>query len=104
MKHKMFTVYDSKVNAYNQPFFMRSRGEATRGWSDTVNDPKTNFNKHPEDFTLFELGEYDDENGVITQYEAKIAVGTALEYLKPIQQVSDVSQYLKKSPQAGVQQ
>lgn len=79
---KMFVVYDSKAEAYNSPFFLKSRGEALRGWSDTVNDPQTMFYKHPSDFTLFEMGEFDENTGEIRIYEAKASLGTALEFKK----------------------
>lgn len=80
MKLKMFTVYDSKVEAYLQPFYMQSKGEALRAWGETVNDEKSNIGKHPADYTLFELGEYDNLTGQISQYEAKIALGTGIEF------------------------
>lgn len=91
---KYYAVYDSKVGAYEQPFPMRTKGEALRSWVDVVNDEKTKFNKHPEDFTLMELGEYDDEKGhFINSPTGPVSIGVALEFLKkeikkihPIQQ------------------
>lgn len=77
---KIFCVFDSVAGAYLQPFFMQSKGEALRGWIDVVNDPKTSFNKHPADYTLFELGEYDSLTGSIVTHEVKISLGTALEH------------------------
>lgn len=82
MKLKIYVVYDSKAEAYMQPFFMRSRGEALRGWQDACNDTKTQFNKFPEDFTLFEIGEYDELTAKIIQPNAHTALGKALEYVK----------------------
>lgn len=76
-------VHDSKVGAYLQPFFMRSKGEATREWESVVNNPETQFHKYPGDFTLFEIGIFDEETGNIKVHEAKISYGTALEYHKP---------------------
>lgn len=82
MKLKIFTVYDSKVEAFLRPFFMQSKGEAIRAFEDTCQDQKSQLNKHPEDFTLFEIGEYDDSNAGIITHQAKIALGTALEHIK----------------------
>lgn len=84
MKLKIYTTYDSKAEAYLQPFFMSSRGEAIRAWQDVVNDQKTQFFKHPEDFTFFELGEYDAISGTIDTYKSKISLGTAVEFKKVI--------------------
>ena len=82
MKFKVFTVYDDKVEAFLQPFFNPTRGAAIRAFADTCNDPNTAFNKHPADYTLFEIGDYDDEKGYIEMYDAKHGIGTALEFIE----------------------
>jgi hypothetical protein len=79
MKLKIFSVYDCKVEAYLQPFFMRSKGEALRAFMSAVDDKQTQFNKNPEDFTLFELGEFDDEKGKVNSINPT-SLGTALEF------------------------
>lgn len=60
---KVFAIYDSKAEAYLQPFFMANKGTAIRAIADILTKPDHSFSKYPEDFTLFELGEYDDSNG-----------------------------------------
>lgn len=82
MTWKVFSVYDSKVEAYLQPFFQRSRGEALRNFIAAVNDPQTMFNKHPEDYTLFEIGEFSEEKGEIRSNEVKTSLGVAIEFVK----------------------
>lgn len=77
---QMFTVYDTAVEAYMTPFFMRSKGEAIRSFEAACKDPEHNFAKNPTDFVLFYLGEYDDETGQITQDNPPISLGTALEH------------------------
>lgn len=79
---RVFSVYDAKVEAYCQPFFMGSKGQAHRSWVDVVNDPTTQFHKHPEDFTLFEIGEWDEDTADFKNHEANIPIGTALEVHK----------------------
>lgn len=92
MKFKIYSVYDAAVGAYMQPFFMRSKGEALRGWMDAVNDPKTQFHAHPKDFTLFEIAEYDEDDGSIIPYSAKVALGNALELkTRPQQEGADLA-------------
>ncbi|QCQ84692.1 nonstructural protein [Blackfly microvirus SF02] len=63
MKLKIYSVLDSAVGAYLQPFFARSEGEAVRMLKLAVNDPASNFNKHAQDYTLAFLGSFDDETG-----------------------------------------
>lgn len=63
MKLSVFAVYDEKAAAFMQPFFMNSRGEATRAFGDAVVDPQHAFNKHASDFSLYVIGEYDQGLG-----------------------------------------
>ncbi|AXL14758.1 nonstructural protein [Microviridae sp.] len=67
MIHKIYTIYDSKAEAYLPPFFMHQQGMALRTFTDCVNDPNHAFGKHPEDYTLFNAGIFDDDLGTITQ-------------------------------------
>ena len=83
MTLKVYTVYDSKVGAYLNPFFMKSNGECLRAWHEVCNDPQSNISKYPSDFTLFEIGEWDDSTGEFSMYTAKQPLGTALEYNLP---------------------
>jgi hypothetical protein len=69
MKLQIFAIKDTKVNAFMQPFFMRTEAEAIRAFATSTNDPSTNFNKHPEDYHLFQLGEYDEETGKLESKE-----------------------------------
>lgn len=76
---KMFCVYDSKVEAYDKPFTARTVGEALRSWEEACNDGRSPMSVHPGDFTLFEIGEYDDRTGVLKAHEAKRSLGLAVE-------------------------
>lgn len=97
MKLKMYTVYDSKAEAYKTPFFMQTKGLALRSWEDTVNDQQTTFYKHPGDFTLFEVGEYDDQTGEVVNWETKISLGTALEFIERDSSVENVVPLAQKA-------
>ena len=79
---KVFTVYDSKAEMYLAPFTVAARGQAVREFESACNDPKTMMCKHPSDFTLFEIGEFDDLKGTLKPYEAKVSIGTAIEFKK----------------------
>lgn len=78
---KVFSVYDSKVEAYIQPFFMQSRGQAIRAFGDTAMDSSTNVGKHPADFTLFELGEFDDATARFDMHNTPVSLGVAVELI-----------------------
>jgi len=83
MKLRVYAVYDSKIGVFARPFFMQSKGEALRAWQDVVNDPNTSFHKHPEDFTLFEIGVWEDEDARFENHVSPESMGLALDYTKP---------------------
>ena len=79
MKHMVFTIYDTKAKAYLTPFFMPAEGMAIRTFSDCVQDPNHQFGKHPEDFNLFNIGDYYDETGeLIAQTPELVRSGLSL--------------------------
>lgn len=64
-KMNIFAVYDKKAQAYAYPSFYHQKGQAIRAFEDAVNDPQSPFHKHPADFVLSHLGEWDDSTGII---------------------------------------
>lgn len=83
MRMQMFSVYDKAVGCYMQPFFTRSKGEAIRSFSDACSDNNTNFCKHPEDFVLFFIGEYDEDDGCLFSPSSPDKVISAIECTRP---------------------
>lgn len=82
MKLLVFSAYDVKLEAYLRPFYCQTKGEALRLWMDTVQKTDHPFNKHPEDFCLFELGEFDEKTGTFNNAHAPISHGNALQYVE----------------------
>lgn len=79
MIHKIYAVFDSKAGTYTPPFFQHQEAMAIRTFGDCCNDTGHTFGKHPEDYTLFNLGIYDDTTGTITQDHIKsVATGNTL--------------------------
>lgn len=64
MIHKIVAIYDSKAEAFLKPVFVQSNGAAVRSFADAVNDPSTEFHKHPEDYTMFSIGEWTDDTAL----------------------------------------
>lgn len=81
---KVFSVYDSKVEAYMNPFFMKSKGEAIRGITALVNDAQHAFFKYSSDFTLFEVGSFDDATCKFDLYSTPHSLGVLIEFKKEI--------------------
>lgn len=81
-KSLVFAIFDVKAGYYKNPFMMRSKGEAIRGFTDLANDDKTEIGKHPEDFGLFLLAEFDTDRGVYENKQVPESLGLAIEYKK----------------------
>lgn len=64
MKLKVFSIFDVKAKVYSNPFFMPQSGQAMRAFGDLVVDEKSEVCRHPEDYSLFQVGEYDDNSGI----------------------------------------
>lgn len=77
------TVYDKKVQAHLQPFFCRTIGEAVRSFTEAVNDPSKQFGRYASDYSLYRLGEFDDNSGVF-ECGDPVMVVTALELVEDI--------------------
>lgn len=85
-------AYDSKIQNYAQPFFMRTKGEAIRAWTEVSNDTSTNIGKYPEDFSLMELGEYDEASGSFSNHQAPINLGLASQYKKQLNNLTQLTE------------
>ena len=88
MDHKIFSIYDQKAHAYLPPFILPRTEMALRTFSECANAPDHQFYKHPGDFTLVEIGGFDDSSGRISPYDVLISIGTALEF-KTARQINE---------------
>lgn len=64
MKRKVFSIFDVVSKVYLPPMQFVHEGEALRAFEDIVLNPQTMVAKHPGDFKLYRLGEFDDCEGV----------------------------------------
>jgi len=81
MKMEICAIRDRQLNGFMQPFFTQSKGQAIRAFSDLVNDKQHPVGQHPEDYDLWHLGSWTDDDGRFHQTSEgngpqQIAVGT----------------------------
>jgi len=83
MQLNMYTIYDEGAKAYATPFFLHNDAVALRAFADNINgDGNSNLSKHPDQFTLFCVGTFDDSNGLITAVPPR-TLGNGLQYMTP---------------------
>ncbi len=86
MIQHIMTVYDNKAKAYLPPFFLPAVGMASRTFADCVNSDDHQFGRHPQDYTLFELGTFEDNKATFDIFPAPVSVGNGVEFLEPDEQ------------------
>lgn len=81
---KVYSIYDTKAEAYLTPFYLRSKAEAIRSFTSEVNrsPEQSQIAAYPSDFVLFELGSFDELTGKFFVHELPQLLGTASEYVK----------------------
>lgn len=73
----VFSVFDSKANAFMKPFFAVNRQVALRSFGSAANNPDHDFHRFATDFTLMELGTFDESNGFLEVLEAPKSLALA---------------------------
>lgn len=79
MINQIFSIRDTKANAYLTPFFMNNEAMAIRAITDLANDIEHSFCKHSEDYALYSLGVYDDATGKLEVLDAPLHVVNVVE-------------------------
>lgn len=77
---KVLAIRDRQLNAFMQPFFAPTIGTGIRAFADMLNDKQSEPAKHPEDYDLYHLADFDTTTGQFTTQErpTQVAIGTNL--------------------------
>lgn len=79
-KIKIFSVYDGKTQTFSRPFFEKHLGAALRSWEEACKTPDSPFFKYPTDFVLYEIGEFDEDTGRISDFVPPRMLSAALDH------------------------
>lgn len=80
---RLYSVFDIGAQAYLRPFWSDYKVNAQRSFRSLVNQKDDRDNmvaNHPDQFTLFELGEFDVRTGVFSSHVTPQTLGNGLEY------------------------
>ncbi len=94
MTFQLFTIHDSKADAFLQPFFFEKSAQALRAITDLANDPEHMFCKHASDYTLFHIAQFDNQTAEIIPQD-KYAIANLLELRKDPEKTPLFSQETK---------
>lgn len=72
-------IKDRALDAFLPPWNVPSLGAAIRAFQDEINNPQGQMFKHPDDYDLYEVAQWDDHTGKFTPQEpTRIAIGKQL--------------------------
>lgn len=65
-KLKAFSILDGKTSSWSAPAFLQHTGQAERMFVDLANDGQSMISKYPTDFSLYEVGSWDDDKCILS--------------------------------------
>lgn len=71
MRFNVYSIYDRASGVYDRPWVAHSDKAAARSFSDIALDAEHPIGMHPEDFTLFRVGTWEDDAGALVPESAK---------------------------------
>lgn len=78
---QMFSVYDSAADRYTDPFVAPTIEWAIREFRRSANQPGKQISEYPQDYTLFHIGEFNPESGVL-EPQVPRSLGVAIQFVE----------------------
>ncbi|AXL14416.1 nonstructural protein [Microviridae sp.] len=79
MQQQIYSIYDTKLQAFFSPFTAQNNDVARRNFQDLANDQNSRIAQHPTDYQLIQIGQWNDSTGEI-QATDHANLGFASEY------------------------
>lgn len=86
---KIFSIKDTKADAFMTPFFTHNRATAERDFRRAASDGQSHLFHSVGDFELYEVGIWNDEVGVILTGDAPVLVCKGAELGRPVALTQD---------------
>lgn len=104
---KIYSVFDGKAQTFSPPFVAKTDAEAIRILESVVIDERTTIGKYPDDYTLFAVGEWNEDSGIMSSPDyvkenlglARQILNVALERARYWQKKHDDAQKADESPE-----
>jgi len=90
MKVQLYAIFDTCSGIYEKPFFHTADDAVKREFQDVVNTPDHPINRHPEHYSVWRLGNFDNTTGKVID-EVNECLWTALESISQSQAMSVVN-------------
>ncbi len=91
MKVQCYAIFDACSGIYEKPFFSTTDDLVKREFQDVATSADHLISNHPEHFSLWRLGNFNNQNGTIKNEENE-CLWTATEAISQSQKVNSVKQ------------
>lgn len=90
MKYSMFSIKDKALDTYSAPFMQATADAGIRMFRDLVmfGSDDNKYRRSPEDYSLYLVGEFDDETAAMANVEKPILLTSATETIGELNNVS----------------
>lgn len=88
MNHKVLAFKDDKSETYGPPFTVETLGMFIREVQEQLPKGQALWAKHPQDFGVYELGEYDPMAGEILLHDQKKCLGLVQDFKRSLDVVN----------------
>ena len=78
----MYSIYDQCAEVHNTPVPALNVGPVLREFTDLANNPNDPIGKHPEHYSLWELGEFDNSAGKLIPHDNKVHCANAIDLVQ----------------------
>ncbi len=94
---EVFAVFDSKSASYGNLIVVPTKGIAIRSFSDVCANVESPVGKHPEDYSLFHIGTYDPNPGLLKAINPPVLVVSASSMVSIVKPEPSAQQVVKES-------
>lgn len=91
MKLLVFAVHDRVVESFGSPFTAQTDAEAKRMFMGAASDPDTYLAKNPQDFSLYQVGTFNNSTGELTAVTPVVFVCSTDEVLNRVKEIRHAS-------------
>lgn len=78
---RAYSIFDNKALQYHPPFFASTDAAAVRSVRDLVDSSDTAVGRHPGDYVLYLVGEWDDQQGRFSALSPLVHIVDAISLL-----------------------
>lgn len=87
MTFVMCSIFDKAAEAWTMPMFFQAPGQAMRSFADAINGDG-DLSSHPEDYTLFIIGSFNQRSGKLEVREAPEPLAVGVNMLRSVEEVN----------------